>query len=132
MSDIDEIALNVVKAIAEIDPDKLPGGRTQAIAQAQILVRDAIACGARAPGLPWIPVQFCLPKLRTVTRKTPNGILVRFNNGNIRHLWEVTETLLHNMRNGPRQPKKFEAQAPARITHWLDLDEPEKAGGDDA
>lgn len=43
MSDIDEIALNVVKAIAEIDPDKLPGGRTQAVAQAQILVRDAIS-----------------------------------------------------------------------------------------
>ncbi|MCP4064683.1 MAG: hypothetical protein GY740_15735 [Gammaproteobacteria bacterium] len=42
MTDIDEVALNVVKAIAEIDPDKLPGGRTQAIAQAQILVRDAI------------------------------------------------------------------------------------------
>jgi len=43
MSNIDEIALNVVKAIAEIDPDKLPGGRTQAVAQAQILVRDAIS-----------------------------------------------------------------------------------------
>lgn len=42
MSDIDGIALEVVKAIGNIDPDKLPGGRTQAIAQAQILVRDAI------------------------------------------------------------------------------------------
>ncbi len=42
MSDIDEIALKTVKAIGNIDPDKLPGGRTQAIAQAQILVRDAI------------------------------------------------------------------------------------------
>ncbi len=42
MSDIDEIALETVKAIGNIDPDKLPGGRTQAIAQAQILVRDAI------------------------------------------------------------------------------------------
>jgi len=43
MSNIDEIALNVVKAIAEIDPDKLPGGRTQAVAQAQVMVRDAIS-----------------------------------------------------------------------------------------
>jgi len=42
MSDIDEIALETVKAIGNIDPDKLPGGRTQATAQAQILVRDAI------------------------------------------------------------------------------------------
>lgn len=42
MSDIDGIALEVVKAIGNIDPEKLPGGRTQAIAQAQILVRDAI------------------------------------------------------------------------------------------
>ena len=42
MSDIDQIALDAVKAIGNIDPDKLPGGRTQAVAQAQILVRDAI------------------------------------------------------------------------------------------
>lgn len=42
MIDIDEIALETVKAIGNIDPDKLPGGTTQAIAQAQILVRDAI------------------------------------------------------------------------------------------
>ena len=47
MSDIDQIALDVVKAIGNIDPDKLPGGRTQAIAQAQILVRDAIAENAK-------------------------------------------------------------------------------------
>lgn len=40
--DIDEIALMTAKAIGNIDPDKLPGGRTQANAQAQILVRDAI------------------------------------------------------------------------------------------
>lgn len=39
---IDEIALKTVKAIAEIDPDKLPGGEYQAIALAQVMVENAI------------------------------------------------------------------------------------------
>lgn len=42
MSDLDGISLKVVRAIAKIDPDNLPGGKTQAMAQAQLLVRDAI------------------------------------------------------------------------------------------
>lgn len=42
MTDIDQIALDTVEAIANIDPDKLKGGRVQALAQAQCLVRDAL------------------------------------------------------------------------------------------
>lgn len=39
---VDELALKTAQAIGSIDPDKLPGGKTQAIAQAQCLVIDAI------------------------------------------------------------------------------------------
>lgn len=42
MTDLDQIALDTVEAIANIDPDKLKGGRVQALAQAQCLVRDAL------------------------------------------------------------------------------------------
>uniref|UniRef100_UPI00260EAAAF hypothetical protein n=1 Tax=uncultured Halomonas sp. TaxID=173971 RepID=UPI00260EAAAF len=42
MTDLDQIALDTVEAIANIDPDKLKGGRAQAMAQAQCLVRDAL------------------------------------------------------------------------------------------
>mgnify|MGYP006133683293 CR=1 FL=1 len=42
MPDLDQIALDTVEAIAKIDPDKLMGGRVQAVAQAQCLVRDAL------------------------------------------------------------------------------------------
>jgi len=42
MPDLDQIALDTVEAIAKIDPDKLKGGRVQARARAQCLVRDAL------------------------------------------------------------------------------------------
>jgi len=42
MPDLDQIALDTVEAIGNIDPDKLKGGRVQAVAQAQCLVRDAL------------------------------------------------------------------------------------------
>ncbi len=42
MTDLDQIALDTVEAIANIDPDKLKGGRVQALAQVQRLVRDAL------------------------------------------------------------------------------------------
>ncbi|PHS48664.1 MAG: hypothetical protein COB05_05340 [Marinobacter sp.] len=131
MIDIDETALETVKTIGAIDPDKLPGGRVQAVALAQILVRDAISLHVdlSQARIPWISVKDRLPEIRTVTRKTPNGILVRFDNGKIRHSNDVTELLVNNMRNGPRQPTKYEAPAPARITHWLDLDAAESGPG---
>ena len=47
-NDIDEIALMTAKAIGGIDPDKLPGGTTQAVARAQCLIRDAIEQAAKA------------------------------------------------------------------------------------
>ena len=42
MTDLDQLALDIVETIANIDPDKLKGGRVQALAQAQCLVRDAL------------------------------------------------------------------------------------------
>lgn len=41
--DLDQIALETARKIAAVDPDSLPGGRTQALARAQCLIRDALA-----------------------------------------------------------------------------------------
>lgn len=110
--------------------DNYPGAEPEDFDQADFAAgfRACLELGV----LPWVSVKDRVPTVRGVTRKTPNGILIKFNNGNIRHSNDVTELLVNNMRNGPRQPTKYEAPAPARITHWLDLDAAESGpGGND-
>lgn len=43
---VDEVALKTAKAIGEIDPDALPGGTTQALSLAQVLIADAMTQAA--------------------------------------------------------------------------------------
>ena len=107
--------------------DNYPGAEPEDFDQADFAAgfRACLELGL----LPWISVKDSLPEIRTATRKTPNGILVRFDNGRILHSSDVTELRINRMRNGPRQPNKYEAPAPARITHWLDLDAAESGPG---
>lgn len=73
----------------------------------------------------WVRCEDRLPEPRRQSRKKPNGILVKFSNGRVSHFREVTETLVTNMKNGPRQVLKFETPKPPRIVEWLDLDSPQ-------
>lgn len=70
----------------------------------------------------WIRCEDRLPEPRSVSRTSQNGILVKFDSGRITQFREVSETLISNMRNGPRRPMKFESPSPARIVEWMDLD----------
>lgn len=97
------------------------------------LVRQLVGRVEKAEAVPmprWVKCSERLPELRMMSRKAPNGILVKFNNGRIVHLRDVTETLVSIMKFGPRQPKKFEAPSQPRVVEWLDLDEVGKAGGE--
>ena len=87
----------------------------------------ALECPATASphGDLWVKCSDRLPDItRKISRKNRNGILVRFDNGMITQFREVTELLVNNMRNGPRQPTKFETPAPARMTHWMEIHSP--------
>lgn len=90
-------------------------------------IRDALVELISTPAAPqadeWVKCSQRLPKPRSVSRTAKNGILVKFDNGRITQFREVSETLISNMRNGPRQPMKFESPNPAGIVEWMDLDE---------
>ena len=73
----------------------------------------------------WVRCSERLPEPRDSGRKTPNGILIKFDTGRITQIHDVTEALVARMKNGPRQPAKFEAPALPRIIEWLDLDSPQ-------
>lgn len=73
----------------------------------------------------WVRCSDQLPKPFGRSRKNRAGILVRFNDGRISHLLQVSDYLINIMKNGPRQPLKFESPTPPRITHWMPLSQPD-------
>lgn len=89
------------------------------------IVDAALSALSTAPHMDkWIKCSNRLPEPSKKTRNNRHGILVQFDNGNIVRFEEVTETLVTTMRNGPRQPLKYEAPTPARATHWMEIKAP--------
>ena len=84
---------------------------------------ESAPTGTVPEGLPWISVEDRLPAVQRRTRRNRNGVLIMHDNGNVSHITEVTEALIAYMKNGPRQPTKFEASKPARILFWLYVDD---------
>lgn len=69
----------------------------------------------------WIKCSDRLPKIEPRRRKSKNGILVMYSDGDIVHFKEVTPGLYASMKNGPRMPLKYETPTPPQIVQWMKL-----------